>query len=338
MLALMFFLPLLALAGLTTSQIGGDSEQDDAASDDNQDDNTSDNTPSTPNPENDLLRAATTDRYWGNDENEEINGHNGNDIIGGLGGNDLIDAGAGDDLVFGGDGNDVIRGGSGEDRLLGGSGDDQLFGGLEDDMLYGGQGSDTLFGDIGDDVLSGDADDLLYGEDGADVLRFNNGGTGGVAYGGSGNDVLFSAGGGVLLSGGAGEDIFWSASQDGPSSSTGDTNDVLVTDYNPNEDILVLQLTNGPDDNPADLDRITPDMFSFTVTNVSTALGMAARVDLYLNDGGLDLSSVTKGGSLTLVGIDAASVNTDEIYVVIRDENAALEAQVTAPIIRAAFA
>ncbi len=332
MLALFFLLPLIALAGLASGQTSEDSVQDDSADTNNSDDN------STVSAESDLLRAAASERFWGTDEGEEITGNDGDDIIGGMGGDDLIDSGAGEDLVYGGNGNDIIRGGADDDRLLGGDGDDQLFGGLGEDMLYGGRGTDTLFGDIGDDVLSGDADDLLYGEDGCDVLRFNQGGTGGVAYGGAGDDVLFAAGGGVILSGGAGMDIFWSASQDSPTSPTGDLNDVLVSDYNPQEDILVLQLTNGPEDDPADLDQITPEMFSFTVTNVSTELGMAARVDLYLSDGGLNLSSVTKGGSLTLIGIDASQVNTNEIYVVIRDEHAALEAQVTAPIIRAACA
>ena len=344
MLAFIFFLPLFALAGLVTGQPTEDSDEDQLPqADDSLDtdgllNNDIINAPDTVSADDNLIRVATNQRFWGSDDGEEITGHEGNDIIGGMGGNDFIDAGRGEDLVYGGNGNDVINGGADDDRLLGGDGDDQIFGGLGNDMLYGGRGTDTLFGDLGDDVLSGDADDLLYGEDGSDVLRFNEGGTGGVAYGGSGDDVLFSGGGGVILSGGAGSDIFWSSSQDDPISANGDLNDVIVSDYDPNEDILVLQLTNGPDDNPAHLEQITPDMFSFTVTNVTTELGTAARVDLYFNDGGLDLSSVTKGGSLTLVGIDASEVNTDEIYVVIRDENAALEAQVTAPIIRAAHA
>jgi serralysin len=204
--------------------------------------------------------------------NDTITGDAGDDYISGGRGNDVISGGDGDDVLYGDEGNDilagdggsdVIFGGSGDDEISGGAGKDRLFGESGDDFIRGGGGNDVIRGDDGDDILvggagndrlfGGDWDDDLYGGAGNDVL------IGGEGYdyleGGDGNDLLIGVdpkvGFGIYeidtLTGGAGSDTFVLGDRDrvyyddlDPTSS-GEFDYALITDFNPEEDIIQLK-------------------------------------------------------------------------------------------------
>lgn len=215
-------------------------------------------------------------------DNDALQGGSGNDQINGLDGNDSIDGGAGNDRLFGANGNDTLEGGSGndllhgeagQDSLAGGSGDDELFGHNGDDKLDGGDGNDTLQGGQGDDTLTGgDGDDGLMGNYGNDSLNGGNGQD--TLFGGWGNDTVngvealpgdqaqdflnggggddrIIAGAGDIVTGGDGADSILV----GNWISGGDA--VEVTDFNPEEDQLVVAW--DLDDNPNPEINVTED-------------------------------------------------------------------------------
>jgi len=106
--------------------------------------------------------------------------------------------------LYGSNRPDVLEGKSGNDLIEGFNGDDTLFGNRGNDSLDGGNGADILYGGAGGDRISGGrGDDILVG--------------------GSGNDTL---------SGGSGSDRFvYNAFTEGTD---------IITDFNPNNDILDL--------------------------------------------------------------------------------------------------
>ncbi|WP_112310929.1 calcium-binding protein [Pseudogemmobacter bohemicus] len=81
-----------------------------------------------------LAGSLFSDRLWGDNLNNNINGMSGND---------------------------TIYGRDGDDTLLGGDGNDFLYGGAGNDILYGGAGIDTFVFDAGRDLIM----DFTYGED-----------------------------------------------------------------------------------------------------------------------------------------------------------------------------
>lgn len=94
-------------------------------------------------------------------------GGDGSDRIFGSNGNDVIDGGAGEDRLFGRGGNDTVSGGADDDRLFGGNGDDVLVGNTGDDTVRGGNGNDLLIWN------NGDGSDLLDGNTGFDTVQVN---------------------------------------------------------------------------------------------------------------------------------------------------------------------
>ena len=196
----------------------------------------------------DIFGTPLDDTLTGLEENDNIYGRKGNDnLFGGLG----------DDQIFGGNGLDHLYGGPGADTLHGGGDSDFLYGYIDDDLLYGGDGSDDLYGGGGNDrVYGGDGNDRLYGYTGSDIL-----------VGGDGDDFITGAwidypgispsqstGQGEIdtLTGGAGRDTFHlrggSARLGGAVAhyNGGGTSDyALITDFNPEEDIIHLTDTVG---------------------------------------------------------------------------------------------
>ncbi|CAK6689184.1 hypothetical protein IFHNHDMJ_00557 [Synechococcus sp. CBW1107] len=88
---------------------------------------------------------------------DRIDGGAGNDTIYGWAGNDWLIGGSGDDVLNGGRYHDRLDGGAGNDLLIGETGSDTLDGGDGNDRLLSGVGSDTLIGGTGDDWLIVDA-------------------------------------------------------------------------------------------------------------------------------------------------------------------------------------
>ncbi|MCW8842083.1 MAG: hypothetical protein OQK00_01575 [Rhodobacteraceae bacterium] len=179
----------------------------------------------------------------------------GNDTIRGRGGDDTFFGDEGNDEISGGGGKDKIRGGAGNDTLMGNIAKDKLYGETGDDLLYGGDGNDSLYGGDGDDVIrggkgadsfvAGRGNDVIYGGNGRDTGDLGWGddiwfdtseagftGTDSVR-GGEGNDTLKSGAGDDTLTGDGGADTFIF---------TGATGQREITDFDPAEDSLLIQI------------------------------------------------------------------------------------------------
>jgi len=178
-----------------------------------------------------------------------------------------VDLGSGDDTadvsggtVNGGEGADVIFGSSygftpvREDGatvvLFGGEGDDELrvSGDGPDDQAFGGAGNDTVSA-YGGAIANGGAGD--------DLVRV---GPGSQAFGGDGDDFIsvyngvYEENGHATLTGGAGQDTFEASIQNFRGEDEGVF--ALVTDFDPDEDVLVVNQRDGNAQNNA-LENVT---------------------------------------------------------------------------------
>lgn len=172
-----------------------------------------------------------------------LRGGLGNDVLLGNsnpGVTNLFNDGSGNDFIqFGGTANRLIGDGGGNDTVVGVEngtnsltlslveGSNTLIGALGDDSLVTGGGSDSLRGFAGRDTLSsGAGNDILWGGSGSDSL-----------IGGAGNDTLYGQSNGSptspdVLTGGDGRDRF---------GFFGNRNADLITDFNPEDDFILLQ-------------------------------------------------------------------------------------------------
>lgn len=158
-------------------------------------------------------------------------------------------------------------GGNGNDVVNGSGGADTLSGNNGDDTMRGGSGNDVLHGNNGDDTIDGMGDnDTLYGDNGSDTL-----------IGGGGNDRLIGGRGDDMLTGGAGADVFDFSDLDGHKG--GGTGNDTVTD------------------------------FQLGLDSLQFASGVGIRREShgdYNHDGiGDTLLTLTKGGTVTLLGVDS---------------------------------
>ncbi|MDA7965354.1 CHRD domain-containing protein [Ruegeria sp.] len=226
---------------------------------------------------------------------------NGDDDLQGGVGNDEIDGGNGEDIILGGAGNDILDGGNGDDDLIGEIGDDNLIGSNGDDDLNGGIGSDTLAGGNGDDFLvggegadrleGGRGDDILEGGEGADTLE-----------GGRGNDILDGGEGNDLICAGTGDDII----------NGGEGNDRL--EGNRGSDTFVFEANLG-DDVITDFEAFADgDVLDLTSTDFDfdTFDDLSAAISQNGDDVVIDLGAE---GSITLLGIQVADLNEDNVLV-----------------------
>ena len=127
---------------------------------------------------------------------ERLRGGAGNDTIHGASGNDTLDGGAGADILGGAGGRDVVTyasaaqgvrldlvyvgtatGDAAGDRFYsievfqGSNHNDLMLGDEEVNALRGGAGNDVIYGRAGNDILNGgDGNDALHGNYGADIL------------------------------------------------------------------------------------------------------------------------------------------------------------------------
>jgi len=152
----------------------------------------------------------TSMSFFGQLDDDDVEGGEGNDTLYGGGGNDTLSGVAGSDGLDGEDGDDNLDGGAGNDVLQGGYGNDVLVGGSEDDFLQGESNHDTLDGGAGNDGL--------HGGNGADILN-----------GGSGDDLLNGASLGIddaLL-----EEWLDNFNSGQATTSLGDEHSVIIDDY-----------------------------------------------------------------------------------------------------------
>lgn len=192
--------------------------------------------------------AASRSDASGTEEDDMLLGGGENDLLSGLGGDDELRGEGGDDRILAGDGSDLAIGGAGADALFGEDGDDTLWGIDGDDTLDGGPGDDILRGDAGEDLLlPGAGADAALGGAGDDEIS-------GAFFsaddlpdlpdrldGGEGEDRI-TGDDGDLVTGGGGADILRVLGIDQP-----DATPVTITDFDPEEDTLVLVDDAGND-------------------------------------------------------------------------------------------
>jgi hypothetical protein len=162
-------------------------------------------------------------KFFGDDEVNNITGTDAKDTIYGLGGDDILNGGAGDDTLYGGAGNDMMYGGAGNDMMVGGAGNDTYFvDDIGDKVIEkSGEGIDTVVSTISYTLganlenlsLSGIADitgtgnslnNTIIGNAGNNTL--NGGGGNDKLVGGAGMDTLIGGSGNDMLDGGDGMD------------------------------------------------------------------------------------------------------------------------------------
>ena len=192
----------------------------------------------------------------GTSGSNDLEGGTGNDNIDGLGGNDTLSGLGGSDTINGGAGNDNINGNRGDDRVIGGDGNDRVNGGYENDTIFGNNGDDTLIGRLGNDrMLGGSGEDILRGGLGRDRLN-----------GGAGDDTL---------TGGASIDRFIFAANS--EFSLADLGVDEITDFNPDKDLILLDLTTFTEITTASGENIA-DEFAIVETNNDAAISEAIIV------------------------------------------------------------
>lgn len=229
-----------------------------------------------------LTGGAGHDRMFGGDGADTLEGGDGSDLLAATGDGNVLRGGALVDYLRVNGHRNILDGGDDTDLLEAVGGDNTLTGGGGDDHLYS-YGSGTLFGGRGDDVIyvnegvlaDGGADnDLIYGGTisrvhGIEENRWPANALGGpdTIGGGNGDDTLIGLDDGEVLDGGAGNDLIRAVGPDPvglgnasvlrelvPSQTitTGTgadrieaRRDVLITDFNPAEDVLELDIVSG---------------------------------------------------------------------------------------------
>ena len=240
---------------------------------------------------------------FGDARDEYILGFSGDDLIRGNSGLDLLSGGKGNDSIYGGDDNDHISGGSGNDQLFGENGNDRVIDGLGNDSVSGGSGSDKVatlsginevLGDSGSDLLIGGVQvDTLQGGTGNDIVM-GDPGTGPLF----GSDEIAGNAGDDILMGGRGADVFVFKPNDG---------DDIIADFS----VADVQHLSGSTyavskfgtDFQIGVDRIKLD--GFTTTDKGNVLSK-------LSDSSTGAVFSSEGVSITLYGVDAAELSTDD--------------------------
>ncbi|EKE70759.1 calcium-binding protein [Celeribacter baekdonensis] len=277
----------------------------DSSDDTETDDDPIEDMPEQPTPETTIEMAPTDNAYEGTDESEEILGtmggeeivtNGGDDLVQGYGGNDAISLGSGNDWAHAGSGDDYVEGNGGDDVIYGGKGDDTVEGGYGNDYLFLGGGNDysgissgddeitgSGYMETGDDYIDGGAgDDLMIDEIGANILHGGDGDDrifGEDVKGTEAPDMLFGDDGddyivgddGDTMTGGAGADTFGLFQ-------SGDTDSVFITDFNTDEDDLIIKWLDRDLSHLTSGELHTPENDS-TLTYRDTDAGLAIDID-----------------------------------------------------------
>lgn len=260
------------------------------------------------------------------DPDDDVQGTEGNDLIRtflgedevfGNGGNDEIRSGGDDDYVEGGDGLDFVRAGDGDDEVYGGDQDDRLFGDQGNDLLDGERGSDVIRGGRGDDLIFGGSDNLdgqsdnLSGEDDDDTIfgwgdgTFMGGGQNDVPDNpGSNNDTLVMVTGEGEMENRTGNNTNIGLANIGDA----DTTDIIVRDFNPADDNLVLTIDYATSGSPmAQADAEFTVNYSFEDATDDRAAGLQITVTWDNPDGDV---GATEASSAFLLGFTQSNAGT----------------------------
>lgn len=264
-------------------------------------------------PEEDLL-IPYEDTDWSSN-----NGTDGDDFIAfpedlGAGEADPIFGNGGDDVLLGSNTDetyDVLFGDEGDDTIFGRGGFDQIFGGDGDDTLSGGDGGDLIVAGNGSDVVYGGAgDDTIY--DG-DNITDNDGATSDadsydVIIAGDGDDGVIIEDGINLVSLGDGSDHLMVHGE------SGETVGAVVTDFDPNEDALLIGAYSEDIDLPTGTSGIALD---YSLTEIETSLGTGTFVQPVVDADDLEH---TTGGYAFLLGVSPEQLQDAEIQVILTSD------------------
>ncbi|SFE67224.1 choice-of-anchor I family protein [Roseivivax sediminis] len=265
------------------------------------------------NLDDDLTGGAGRDLLFGRIGADVIDGGDGDDVIGAGAGRDIVYGGGGDDMIGGGFGDDVIDGGTGNDTIGAGGRNDRVTAGDGDDVVAGGSGNDTLDGGNGDDTMGGGfQDDMVMGGAGDDSLGGGNGMD--TISGGEGDDAIGGGLGSDLLSGGAGDDFIAGGGRD-DTIDGGDGDDVInggvgsdVLTGGDGADIFVFR-----DFGAGDADVITDFVDG---TDMIRVIGQGGFGALSITDGDDGAVVAVADTTITLTGLDAADLSTDDFLFV----------------------
>ncbi|MEB3342089.1 bifunctional metallophosphatase/5'-nucleotidase [Okeania sp.] len=176
----------------------------------------------------------------------------------------------------------------------------RLVGSIDEDTIIGGRGNELIFGRDGDDLLQGRlGNDHLLGGAGDDTLR-----------GGQGRDRLNSGPGDDVMTGGASIDRFiFNTNQ---AYSQEDLGQDTITDFNPDQDIILLDRTTFTTIGDGDSFE---DVFA-TVTNNGAARTSDAVIVYNTNNGNLFYNQNGSNGGLGSGGLfvtleDAPTLDPD---------------------------
>ncbi|MDV7270469.1 hypothetical protein RYZ20_06110 [Thioclava sp. A2] len=198
-----------------------------------------------------------------------------------------------------------IEGGEGRDLIVipeeVGEEHDAVFGngGGGDDLILGGSGSDVLYGGAGNDNIIDNADG---DENNTDVI---------VA--GEGDDGLIIEDGINLVSLGAGHDHLMIYSE------SGDNPGAVVTDFNPEEDALLLGVYAPGIDLPEGTNSLE---LGYTLSEIQTDPGAATLVTPASSDA-VTAETLGEGASVgyaVLLGVSPADLASVEIRVVLQND------------------
>ena len=253
----------------------------------------------------------------GDEFDNTLKGHDGSDDLFGGDGDDVLQGGAGNDYLFGEDDDDTLKGGDNDDELDGGDGDDTLIGGAGADDLLGGEGEDTADyagsslgvtvdlnigtgiggdaqGDTLDDVehvVGTKFQDTLTGDDGRNFL-----------FGEKADDTLDGGAGWDLLDGGDGADrLIGGAGVDGLLG--GDGNDTFVFGTGSGHDFVGDFKAGRGSDDVLELD-------GFKLNSLEDVQAVS-----YM-DGADTIIGIDADTSITLVGVDLASLHQDDFQFI----------------------
>lgn len=257
-------------------------------------------------PTTDGFQAAPYDSTG--DGNDTISGSNGNDTIIGGGGDDILSGGYNDDLISAASGNNQMFGGDGSDTITGGTGSDFLYGGPRGtgflDILSGGGGADIFMLSYAEEDNDGSA---FWGKYFGQTVNSVTGDAVKAALAAFYADGVKSVATGFIAGalGGLGDVLvtdFLSWIENLGPVATPQEDILVIRDFDPSQDILVLPTAPG-----IDLSEPAPTAF-----NPDAAGDYRTGLQFKDNNTGKLYAELTLGDAF-LASVGLTQADTDEI-------------------------